>query len=235
MLLALTVLLLHPLAAPAAALTPLPINSGSLSSSSAIMLALTPAPVAANDDPKTSSSSDPAKPAAASPSPAPQPVFPTAVSYVPGQLMLIRADGTSPDADSESFSSSLSSSGRAPASMRLAPTPHASPLGEGRDMGTMRKWLILSAAEHGAATFDAWSTRRNLSEGIGYETNPLLRPFANSSALYAAVQVAPVLLDLLSRQMMRSSHPWERRIWWVPQSASTVASLAAGAHNMAIH
>jgi hypothetical protein len=34
---------------------------------------------------------------------------------------------------------------------------------------------------------------------------------------------------------MRSSHPWMRKMWWVPQSVSTAASLFGGVHNSMIH
>ena len=68
-------------------------------------------------------------------------------------------------------------------------------------------------------------------EGTMHEADPIMRPFANSSAMYAAVQVAPVLFDLMSKQMLRNSHSWVRKSWWVPQSASTVASILSGAHN----
>jgi hypothetical protein len=96
-------------------------------------------------------------------------------------------------------------------------------------------WYILGAVEHGAAAFDSWTTRRVVQSGLGYEMNPTLRPFANSGALYAAMQVGPLLLDLLAKHMLHSSHRWERKIWWLPQSASAVTSLAAGAHNLTIH
>jgi hypothetical protein len=114
----------------------------------------------------------------------------------------------------------------------LVPAFHKQAEQAGR--GLPKMWFVLGAAEHGAATFDAWSTRRNISEGF-VETNPLLKPFANSGALYAVMQIAPAAFDLLSKEMLRSSHPWVRHIWWVPQTGSTVASIFAGAHNMAIH
>ena len=96
-------------------------------------------------------------------------------------------------------------------------------------------WYILGAGEHGAATFDAWSTRRVIKSGLGYEMNPMLRPFANSGALYGAIQVAPLLFDFLGKHMYHSSHAWERKIWWLPQTASMVASFVGGAHNLNIH
>lgn len=55
-----------------------------------------------------------------------------------------------------------------------------------------RKWLALSIAEHSAATFDAWSTRRSISTGQYEELNPTLRPFARNSSIYAAIQYGRV-------------------------------------------
>jgi hypothetical protein len=97
-----------------------------------------------------------------------------------------------------------------------------------------REWLALSTAQHGAATFDAWSTRRVISSGQGQELNPLLRPFAGNGSLYAVMQVGPVALDYLGKRMMTSRHEWVRRTWWVPQVVSTVVSLASGAHNLSV-
>ncbi len=96
-----------------------------------------------------------------------------------------------------------------------------------------RKWLALSIAEHSAATFDAWSTRRLISTGQYEELNPTLRPFAGNSSLYAAIQVAPLAFDYLSRRMMTSQHAWLRHTWWIPQALSTAVSLGSGAYNTA--
>ncbi len=46
-------------------------------------------------------------------------------------------------------------------------------------------WYALAVTGHGAAAFDAYSTRLALSGNYGTESNPLLRPFAHSGALYA--------------------------------------------------
>ena len=54
----------------------------------------------------------------------------------------------------------------------------------------------------GAAAFDAWSTRRAISEGYGTEANPLLRPFSHSNAMYAATQVSPLVMDFIGKRMM---------------------------------
>jgi hypothetical protein len=93
-------------------------------------------------------------------------------------------------------------------------------------------WKGLVIASSGAATFDAWTTRRAISNYGAVELNPLLRPFAGNSSLYAAIQVAPVLLDFAGKKMMYSRNSWLRHAWWVPQSASFVSSIFCGAHNL---
>jgi hypothetical protein len=94
-----------------------------------------------------------------------------------------------------------------------------------------RPWLILSAVQHSAAAFDAYSTRRAITRGA-IETDPLLRPFAHSPAVYAAIQLGPVMLDIVARHMQRSRNNLWRRTWWVPQSASTSVFLFSGVHNL---
>lgn len=94
-----------------------------------------------------------------------------------------------------------------------------------------RLWLALSTAEHSAATYDAWSTRRALATGR-IEADPLMRPFAGSVALYPAIQLVPFGLDYLAHRLQRSSG-WTRHIWWVPQSAATVTFLISGSYNVA--
>jgi hypothetical protein len=98
-----------------------------------------------------------------------------------------------------------------------------------------KKWWALSAAMHGAATFDAWSTRRFMSNGTGQELNPMFRPFAKSNAIYAATQAVPVAFDFLSRHMLHSENRVVRRFWWAPQSIATASSFACGIHNLGIH
>jgi hypothetical protein len=92
-------------------------------------------------------------------------------------------------------------------------------------------WYSLMAAGHGAAAFDAWSTRRAISRGYGTEGDPLLRPFAHSGAMYAATQVSPAIMDFIGRCMMTSNHSLMRRFWWVPQAAGAGFSFGAGVHN----
>jgi len=96
-------------------------------------------------------------------------------------------------------------------------------------------WKGLAIATSGAATFDAWTTRRAISQNGAVELNPIMKPFAGNASLYAAIQVGPLLMDYAGRKMMYNSHPWVRRMWWVPQSASFVSSMFCGSHNLAYH
>ena len=92
-------------------------------------------------------------------------------------------------------------------------------------------WYVLVGAGSSAAAFDAWSTRRAISGGYGTEGDPLLRPFAHSSAMYAATQVSPAIMDFIGLRMMTSNHSLLRRFWWVPQTAGASFSFGAGIHN----
>ncbi|HTR47971.1 MAG TPA: hypothetical protein VMM16_11360 [Verrucomicrobiae bacterium] len=102
-----------------------------------------------------------------------------------------------------------------------------------QDMPSHRKWLALSIAQHSAAAFDAYSTRRAISSGA-HEADPLMRPFAQSPGIYAAIQACPLVLDYASRRMQRSSNSFMRRTWWVPQSAATGLFLFSGFHNLSV-
>lgn len=112
--------------------------------------------------------------------------------------------------------------------------PSKSPLQEPSQRLRYREWLALSISGHGAAAFDAWSTRRVVASGEGQESNALLRPFAGNGSIYAATQVGPVVFDYVSRRMMKSQRGWARHTWWILQAASTAASFASGAHNLSI-
>jgi hypothetical protein len=96
-------------------------------------------------------------------------------------------------------------------------------------------WIELGIAEHSAATFDAWTTRRAITTAGAQELNPLLKPFAGNASLYAAIQVGPAVMDYVGKKMMSSKHEWVRKMWWVPQSASFADSLFCGAHNLGVH
>jgi len=97
-----------------------------------------------------------------------------------------------------------------------------------------RLWWGLTVMQHAAATFDAWSTLRSTTSGLGYERDPLLRPFAGSPAIYPAMQVLPTGLDFLSRRMMRSSNSVVRKMWWLPQTAATVGFVWSGVRNIRV-
>ncbi len=95
-------------------------------------------------------------------------------------------------------------------------------------------WYTLVAAGHGAAAFDAYSTRLVVGGNYGMETNPLLRPFSHSGAMYAATQVSPAVMDYIGKRMMVSENRWVRRLWWLPQAAGSGFSVAAGVHNLGV-
>ncbi|HVH88653.1 MAG TPA: hypothetical protein VM912_18180 [Terriglobales bacterium] len=101
-------------------------------------------------------------------------------------------------------------------------------------MDHRRAWLLLTATQHSSAIFDAWSTRQALLSGHGYERDVLVRPFANSDAIYPALQVVPIGLDFLSRRMLRSSNSFSRRTWWVPQAIATTGFVWCGTRNLRV-
>ena len=107
--------------------------------------------------------------------------------------------------------------------------PHEVTMAERRHY--TRNWLALSLVQHGAATFDAYSTRQSISRG-NVEDDPILRPFAHSGAIYAAIQAGPVALDFIARRMQHSDNGIVRRMWWVPQTVSTATFIFAGVHNL---
>ncbi len=94
-------------------------------------------------------------------------------------------------------------------------------------------WYSLMATQHTAAFFDAWSTRAAVNRGA-QETNPFLKPFASSGAMYPAAQVFPAAMDYVGYRLMRSNNRVLRKLWWVPQTVSTVASFTAGIHNLGV-
>jgi hypothetical protein len=95
------------------------------------------------------------------------------------------------------------------------------------------RWIGLSVAQHAAAAFDAYTTRDAISHGA-FEKDALMRPFANSGAIYAALQVVPAVLDLAARRAQRSESNLLRHTWWLPQSVSTGVFLISGARNLQV-
>jgi len=147
---------------------------------------------------------------------------------------VLALNGISKDGDSPEFATLPS----APEPM-LTPQPIAKqsqkPKIENRaSRSEVLLWKGLAVAEHSAAVFDAWSTRQSLTSGNGYERDPLMKPFANSAAIYPVLQIAPFGADYLSHRFMRSNHVFLRRVWWIPQVASISGSMWCGARNLRV-
>jgi hypothetical protein len=135
--------------------------------------------------------------------------------------------GTDADASSSSAAVSIT-----PGSASLLNAPIKPAVIRPVESPRQRKiWYALMATGHSAAAFDAWSTRRAVSGGYGTESDPLMRPFAHSGAMYAATQVSPAVMDYLGHRMMVSNHRLMRRFWWLPQVAGASFSFGAGIHN----
>ena len=100
-------------------------------------------------------------------------------------------------------------------------------------MPSRREWIALAAAEHGAAAFDAYSTRQAIGRGA-VEADPMMRPFAGSPSIYAAIQIAPLALDYAARRLQRSQNPLLRKMWWLPQTGGTAMYLFSGVHNLGV-
>ncbi len=117
------------------------------------------------------------------------------------------------------------------------PTPFAKlpPLTEHRlfALRPAHRWLMLAIMQSSAATLDAWTTNRAIAEGHR-ELNPLLRPAAGTPAMYAAVEVGPLILDLIGLKMKHSENGLLRRAWWLPQTIGANVSLGEGLRNLAV-
>ncbi|HXT74073.1 MAG TPA: hypothetical protein VN785_09500 [Candidatus Angelobacter sp.] len=134
-----------------------------------------------------------------------------------------------PVADSHSSGSNEILAEDSLSNIYLPPPPAFRPTIEPTER-TNRLWFTLSVAEHSAAGFDAWSTRKAISEGRA-EADPIMRPFAHSAAIYGVIQVVPFGLDYVASRMHRSTG-WTRHVWWVPQSVATATYLFSGSYNV---
>jgi hypothetical protein len=141
-------------------------------------------------------------------------------AHVPGTMTTVALDTTP---DTLSFST-----------LRI-PTPSSkeNSVTAAMSMPSRNAWIALSVVQHGAAAFDAYSTRQAVGHGA-VEDDPMMRPFAHSPAIYVATQVGPVIFDLLARHMQRSEYPMVRRLWWMPQSMSAGLSVFSGVHNLSV-
>lgn len=143
------------------------------------------------------------------------------------------SNASSSNSYAEAAFDSASENSRALSTVRLPEPQPAKPVEiiPAVQMPSRRNWLILSVAQHSAATFDAYSTRRAIATGAS-EGDPMMRPFAHSPGIYAAIQAGPVVLDYVGRRMQRSQNSFLRHTWWLPQSVSTGIFLFSGVHNM---
>jgi hypothetical protein len=153
-------------------------------------------------------------------------------AFVIALLFSTAAWGQTLIASSESVIPEFSSSRANVAAVLIEPGPAIieAPKPSVKPAPDTRTWMLLSASSHSAAGFDAWTTRRNIRSGQ-VELNPVLKPFANSNAIYAATQVGPAVTDYVGWRMMRSRNRVVRRLWWVPQVASAAVSLTCGIKN----
>jgi hypothetical protein len=143
-----------------------------------------------------------------------------------------KPDAPAPKAEGE-FATGVESGSAAGEPIFMTPVKPASP--ESYETLRQRKtWYGLMVVSHGAAAFDAWTTRQAVGGGYGVESDPFQKPFAHSGAIYATTQVTPLVMDYLGHHMMRSRHEWMRRAWWVPQAAGASVSLGAAIHNYRI-
>jgi len=144
----------------------------------------------------------------------------------------------SADAEGDGLTANVANSAGAagavqPPSVALAVQPMKPAYTRPRETRGQRvAWYTLVAAGHGAAAFDAYSTRLVVGGNYGMETNPLLRPFSHSGAMYAATQVSPAVMDYIGKRMMVSENRWVRKMWWLPQAAGSGFSVFAGVHNL---
>ncbi len=93
------------------------------------------------------------------------------------------------------------------------------------------KVFLILLLNHGAATFDAWSTRYLVGQNlVGLEANPLERPFVHSNVLYLTNQGDAVIADILEL------HKWKKRKLRIASDffATLVFSghLYSGIHNV---
>ena len=160
------------------------------------------------------------------------------VAKAPAAVSATALDHTSTDSVVAAVLPSAPQPKATPEAPRLAGEPFTPVQGraqEPQESPRQRKmWYGLVAAGHAAAGFDAWSTRRAVSGGYGQEANPLLKPFANSNAIYAATQVSPAFMDFFGKRMVVSQNPWIRKFWWLPQAAGASVSFVAGRHNLGV-
>jgi hypothetical protein len=139
------------------------------------------------------------------------------------------------DGVSSSVTSSVAAEAVQPPRVALPMQPVKAAYTRPRETRNQRiAWYSLAVTGHGAAAFDAYSTRLVVAGNYGVESNPFLRPFSHSSALYAVTQVSPAVMDLIGKRMMVSQNRLVRGLWWLPQAAGSGFSIGAGVHNLGV-
>lgn len=149
------------------------------------------------------------------------------------QLVAMLPASPSPNLPSASITTTISPSPRLLTPAYVPGFQPAKKAGIVETVPSRKAWLVLSAVGHGAAAFDAYSTRQAVEAGA-VEANPFMKPFAQSDAIYPALQTSPLLLDFVGRRLQRSHNPVIRHLWWVPQSVGAAASVWAGMHNLQV-
>jgi hypothetical protein len=96
-------------------------------------------------------------------------------------------------------------------------------------------WLALSLAGQAAALADA-KTTLNLRHQYSYffdEDDPFARSIVTLPApAYIAVTSAfTSIISIAGFEMHKSSHRWERRLWWVPQTVQIGINAGTALHN----
>ncbi len=96
-------------------------------------------------------------------------------------------------------------------------------------------WLALSLAGQAAAFADV-KTTLNLQHEYSYffnEDDPFARGIVTLPvpAYIAVTGALSSIISVAGFEMRKSSHGWERRIWWIPQTVQIVLSTGAALHN----
>jgi hypothetical protein len=95
-------------------------------------------------------------------------------------------------------------------------------------------WLALTLAGQAAALADVKTTLtlRNGNPGFADE-DPFARAIVNlPTPAYVAVAAAfTSVISVAGYEMRKSSHRWERRMWWIPQTVQIAINTGCSIHN----
>jgi len=94
------------------------------------------------------------------------------------------------------------------------------------------KIFLVLVLNHGAAAFDAWTTRQLVRYPGGGEANPLERPFVHSAALYFTSQPDAFLADYL---LLKHARTKTRRVIYDSVGVGiTGLHFGSALHNLAL-